>query len=95
MDYKILRGNAAALDGFREKADPIVRKVDGPPDQQRATRPSNRLRHSRVRARVERWRQPVLRKRRTRRSLFQLQRRVRPSVTAPFGRHRLPSRDLP
>jgi hypothetical protein len=38
MDYKILRGNAAALDGFREKADPIVRKVEGPPDQQRATR---------------------------------------------------------
>jgi hypothetical protein len=28
MDYKILRGNAAALDGFREKADAIVRKVE-------------------------------------------------------------------
>jgi hypothetical protein len=29
--------NMAALDGFREKADPIARKVEGTPDQQRAT----------------------------------------------------------
>ena len=29
--------NMAALDGFREKADPIARKIEGTPDQQRAT----------------------------------------------------------
>jgi hypothetical protein len=29
--------NMAALDGFREKADPIARKVEGTPDQQRTT----------------------------------------------------------
>jgi hypothetical protein len=29
--------NMAALDGFREKADPIARKVEGTPDQQLAT----------------------------------------------------------
>jgi hypothetical protein len=29
--------NMAALDGFREKADPIARKIEGPPDQQLAT----------------------------------------------------------
>ena len=27
----------AALDGFREKADPIARKIQGTPDQQLAT----------------------------------------------------------
>lgn len=29
--------NMAALDGFREKADPIARKIEGAPDQQLAT----------------------------------------------------------
>jgi len=29
--------NMAALDGFREKADPIARKIQGTPDQQLAT----------------------------------------------------------
>ena len=29
--------NMAALDGFREKADPIARKIEGTPDQQRTT----------------------------------------------------------
>ena len=29
--------NMAALDGFREKADPIARKIEGTPDQQLAT----------------------------------------------------------
>jgi len=40
MDYKILLGgaaNMAALDNAREKFDPIARKVEGTPDQQRAT----------------------------------------------------------
>ncbi|HEY7001777.1 MAG TPA: hypothetical protein VH330_08545 [Candidatus Udaeobacter sp.] len=29
--------NMAALDGLREKTDPIARKIEGTPDQQRAT----------------------------------------------------------
>ena len=29
--------NMAALDGFREKSDPIARKIEGAPDQQLAT----------------------------------------------------------
>jgi len=29
--------NMAALDGLREKTDPIARKIQGTPDQQRAT----------------------------------------------------------
>ena len=41
QDFNILlmveSKNMAALDGFREKADPIARKIEGTPDQQRAT----------------------------------------------------------
>ncbi|HEY2799434.1 MAG TPA: hypothetical protein VGI85_02480 [Chthoniobacterales bacterium] len=41
QDYNILlmveSKNMAALDGFREKADPIARKIEGAPDQQLAT----------------------------------------------------------
>ena len=55
MDYKILLGDAAtpqdfnillmvesknmALDGFREKTDPIARKIQGTTEQQLATQP--------------------------------------------------------
>ena len=41
QDFNILlmveSKNMAALDGFREKTDPIARKIEGTPDQQRAT----------------------------------------------------------
>jgi hypothetical protein len=41
QDFNILlmveSKNMAALDGFREKADPIARKIEGTPDQQRTT----------------------------------------------------------
>ena len=41
QDFNILlmveSKNMAALDGFREKADPIPRKIEGTPDQQLAT----------------------------------------------------------
>ena len=41
QDFNILlmveSKNMAALDGFREKADPIARKIEGTLDQQRAT----------------------------------------------------------
>ena len=41
QDFNILlmveSKNMAALDGFREKADPIARKIQGTPDQQLAT----------------------------------------------------------
>jgi hypothetical protein len=41
QDFNILlmveSKNMAALDGFREKADPIARKIEGTADQQRAT----------------------------------------------------------
>ena len=41
QDFNILlmveSKNMAALDGFREKADPIARKIEGAPDQQLAT----------------------------------------------------------
>jgi hypothetical protein len=41
QDFEILlmveSKNMAALDGFREKADPIARKIEGTPDQQLAT----------------------------------------------------------
>jgi hypothetical protein len=41
QDFNILlmveSKNMAALDGFREKADPIARKIEGTPDQQLAT----------------------------------------------------------
>ena len=41
QDFDILlmveRKNMAGLDGLREKFDPIARKVEGTPDQQRAT----------------------------------------------------------
>ena len=41
QDFDILimveRKNMGALDGLREKTDPIARKIQGTPDQQRAT----------------------------------------------------------
>jgi hypothetical protein len=41
QDFNILlmveSKNMAALDGFREKVDPIARKIEGTPDQQLAT----------------------------------------------------------
>ena len=41
QDFNILlmmeSKNMAALDGFREKVGPIARKIEGTPDQQRAT----------------------------------------------------------
>jgi hypothetical protein len=41
QDFNILlmveSKNMAALDGFREKTDPIARKIEGTPDQQLAT----------------------------------------------------------